>query len=256
MLLLLSPAKTLDLTSSTPPALQATQPELLDYSAQLVALLRQYSPSELANLMGISDKLAILNVRRYQDWLPPFHLDNAKPAVLAFMGEVYEGLDAASLSSKQLEWLNARLRILSGLYGVLRPLDWMAPYRLEMGTPLVNRRGRDLYAFWGTLISQTLQGVLTQIGPTTCVNLASEEYFKAVNPQLLSARIIKPVFQDLKNGQYKVISFHAKRARGLMVRWVLDQRIDDVTQLKNFDGAGYYFVAQASSDEQWVFRRN
>jgi cytoplasmic iron level regulating protein YaaA (DUF328/UPF0246 family) len=181
--------------------------------------LREKSPSDISRLMGISDTLATLNVGRYHDWSPVFTPDNAKQAVLAFMGDVYEGLNAASLNDGQLDYLQQHLRILSGLYGLLRPLDLMQPYRLEMGTRLANPHGANLYAFWGERITNALNALLDTTDNPVLVNLASDEYFKAVKPAKLHGRLITPVFQDYKNGQYKIISFYAKQARGLMARW-------------------------------------
>ncbi|WP_215777399.1 peroxide stress protein YaaA [Paludibacterium sp. B53371] len=255
MLMVISPAKTLDYDTPAHTA-QFSQPELLNQSAELIRVLRTLSPADLAALMSISDALAVLNVGRFHDWQPPFTPENAKQAVLAFMGDVYEGLDAASLNEQQLSWLQDHLRILSGLYGCLRPLDLMQAYRLEMGTRLANPRGKDLYAFWGEQITEQLKARLAQDPVPVLVNLASNEYFKSVKTAKLGVRIVTPVFQDLKGAQYKVVSFHAKRARGLMVRWAVDHQIDDPEQLKAFDAEGYAFCQAASDDDQWVFRRD
>lgn len=256
MLIILSPAKTLDF-SPMPPNLAgfaATTPELLDESRILIERLREFSPDELASLMGISDALAALNVGRYAAWSTPFTPDNAKPAALAFAGDVYEGLDAASLTPADLDFAQKHVRILSGLYGVLRPLDRIQAYRLEMGTRLENTRGKDLYAFWGERIAQALNGALP--GPSaTLVNLASEEYFKAVDLRCLSAPVVQPVFEDWKGGKYKVISFHAKRARGLMARFAVRARLSSAEGLKEFSAEGYRFDAAASDARRWVFRR-
>lgn len=255
MLMVISPAKTLDF--ETPAHCQnPTQPDFLAHSAELIHTLREKSPAQLAELMSISDALAQLNVGRYHDWHLPFNPQNAKPALLAFMGDVYEGLDAASLSPAQLDWLQQHLRILSGLYGSLRPLDLIQPYRLEMGSRLANPRGKDLYAFWGDLIQQNLQSTLDQERPATLVNLASAEYFKSVRSKQLNARVITPVFQERKNGQYKIVSFHAKRARGLMVRWAVLHAREEVEQLKKFDTEGYRFDPAASDSNNWIFRRD
>jgi cytoplasmic iron level regulating protein YaaA (DUF328/UPF0246 family) len=218
MLMVISPAKTLDY--DTPPVTDRhSQPEFLDHSAELIAVLRQQSPAEIGQLMSISEQLSVLNAGRYDSWHRPFTPANAKQAVLAFMGDVYEGLSAATLNPTQLDYLQRHLRILSGLYGVLRPLDLMQPYRLEMGTRLANPRGANLYAFWGERVTDELNARLAEHIEPVLVNLASDEYFKSVQPKRLAGRLITPVFQDLKNGQYKIISFYAKRARGLMARW-------------------------------------
>lgn len=263
MIVVLSPAKTLDFV--TPPTLPDTsQPIFLDQSQMLINILRKRSPLEIVKLMGISDQLAALNVQRYADWSQPFTAENAKQAVLAFNGDVYEGLDAVSLSPADLMFAQGHLRILSGLYGVLRPLDLMQPYRLEMSIRLPSRRGKDLYAFWGERISKALGEALRETGAPALVNLASDEYFKAVLPKKLAVPVIQPVFEDWTvgkggskeaAGQYKVVSFYAKRARGLMARFVLIERLKDPEGLKCFSAAGYAFVAAASDETRWVFRR-
>lgn len=254
MLIVLSPAKTLDY--DTP--LQSrvfTLPELLDHAAQLIERARQLTPAEIGSLMKISDKLAGLNAARFAQWQPDFSLDNARQAILAFKGDVYTGLDVASLGEGDLIYAQEHLRILSGLYGVLRPLDLMMPYRLEMGIRLDNARARDLYGFWGEIITDRLNQALAAQGDEVLINLASNEYFKAVQPNVLKGRIITPVFQDEKQGQYKIISFYAKRARGLMARWILQQRIDKVEALRDFSLDGYAFAPEASSGNTLVFRR-
>ncbi|MFC5302751.1 peroxide stress protein YaaA [Azospira restricta] len=254
MILVLSPAKRLDY--ETPPVTDRfTEPRLLDQSALLIERLRELSPAEIASLMSLSDPLAALNHARYADWQPPFTPANAKPAALAFAGDVYEGLDAATLPAKALDWLQAHARILSGLYGVLRPLDLMQPYRLEMGTRLANARGKDLYAFWGERISELLQADLAAAKAQVLVNLASEEYFKAVRPARLGVPVVQPVFEDWKGGRYKVVSFFAKRARGLMARYAAEHRLRDAAALQAFAVDGYAFAAEASDDARWVFRR-
>ncbi|TDR77930.1 peroxide stress protein YaaA [Paludibacterium purpuratum] len=254
MLMVISPAKTLDF--DTPAHTDRhTQPDLLAHSAELIKVLRTCSPADIAALMAISDALAVLNVGRYHDWHPPFTPGNAKQAVLAFMGDVYEGLDAATLDDRQLDWLQGHLRILSGLYGCLRPLDLMQAYRLEMGISLGNPRGKNLYAFWGELITERLNLALAHDPEPVLVNLASNEYFKSIKPAKLKARIVTPIFQDLKGDQYKVISFHAKRARGLMVRWAVEHAVTDPQALKAFDSEGYAFDSAASDSDNWVFRR-
>lgn len=254
MLMVLSPAKTLDYT--TPPhTTRHTQPDFLADSQQLIQVLREKSPADIAKLMDISDALATLNVGRYHDWHPDFTPANAKQAVLAFLGDVYEGLDAASLNEDQLDYLQSHLRILSGLYGLLRPLDLMQPYRLEMGTKLANPRGTNLYAFWGERITDALNTLLDESDNPVLVNLASDEYFKSVKPAKLHGRLITPVFQDYKNGQYKIISFYAKQARGLMARWAALHKVDVPEALQDFNLAGYHFDSSESDTRRWVFRR-
>jgi len=254
MLILLSPAKSLDYET---PAQTATHtvPDLVAESTQLIAQLRELSVPDVATLMDISDNLATLNVGRFAAWRPKFTASNSKQAVLAFNGDVYEGLDAPSLSEKQLLWAQDHIRILSGLYGLLRPLDWMQPYRLEMGTRLANPRGKDLYAWWGTQITDAINTVLAQDPHPVVINLASQEYFKSVKPKLLKAPVIECVFEDWKNGQWKVISFHAKRARGLMARYIVEHRLTKVSQLQAFDVEGYAWDESASSAAKLVYRR-
>lgn len=254
MLLLLSPAKTLDY--ETPPHVAAhTKPLFAKEAAALIDLLREKSPAEIASLMHLSDHLAQLNAARYAAWSPRFTAANSKQAVLAFNGDVYEGLDAATLSAEQLDWAQQHLVILSGLYGVLRPLDRMQPYRLEMGTRLSNPRGKDLYAWWGSTIAQYLDERLAEDETPVVVNLASEEYFKAVDRKMLRGRVIQCVFEDWKGGLYKVISFHAKRARGLMARYAIEKRLTKPAQLQRFTSEGYAFDAGASEPDRLVFRR-
>ena len=251
MILVISPAKTLDFT--TPARTSAgTQPRHLKQSAALIKLLKPLDPEAVARLLGISPDLAALNAGRYQQWKTPFTAANAKPAALAFAGDVYGGLDAPSLGEADLEFAQAHLRILSGLYGLLRPLDLIQPYRLEMGTRLANPKGKDLYAFWRETLTRDLA---QELGSGPLVNLASEEYFKAVTASALGAPVITPVFQDWKNGDYKVISFFAKRARGLMARHAIRKRLQDPEGLKRFKAEGYAYDAKASDPERWVFRR-
>jgi cytoplasmic iron level regulating protein YaaA (DUF328/UPF0246 family) len=253
--MLVSPAKTLDFSTPPPAGLPYTQPAWLDEAAALIDRLRALSPAEVAELMGVSDKLAALNVARYAEWSPPFTLANAKQAVLAFDGDVYEGLDAAHLAPADLEWAQTHLGILSGLYGLLRPLDLIQPYRLEMGTRLAQARGKDLYAWWGDRLQDAVRAATRASGRPVLVNLASEEYFKAVRPKTLGLPVIQPVFEDWKGGRYKVISFYAKRARGRMARYVIERRLDDPEALQAFADEGYAWTPAASSAETWVFRR-
>ncbi|MEL7798696.1 peroxide stress protein YaaA [Idiomarina loihiensis] len=254
MLAVVSPAKNLDYESDLP-ELNVTQPRLLDSAEELVEVCRQLSPQQLGSLMKISDKLAGLNAARFEQWQRPFNEENARPAMFAFNGDVYTGLDAASLNSAAIDTAQKQLRILSGLYGLLRPLDLMQPYRLEMGTKLDNPKGKNLYEYWGDTITQMLNDDLAELGSSTLVNLASNEYFSAVKPKALNADIITPVFKDEKNGQYKVISFYAKKARGLMARFILNQKPKSVSDLKEFNANGYSFNEAMSSDKQLVFCR-
>ncbi|MBW3165233.1 peroxide stress protein YaaA [Ferrimonas balearica] len=255
MLAVISPAKNLDF--ETPPHLDAhSQPQMLDHAELLMESCRTLTPADLASLMKLSDKLAGLNAARFADWQPPFTPDNAKPAVLAFNGDVYTGLDATSLDEAQLAYAQQHLRILSGLYGLLRPLDLIQPYRLEMGTKLANARGKDLYTFWGLHITEALNEALEQQGDSVVVNLASNEYFKAVKPKALNAQVITPVFKDRKNGQYKIISFYAKKARGLMARYLIERRPIQPKDLEAFDYGGYRFSAADSTADTLVFLRD
>jgi hypothetical protein len=205
--------------------------------------------------MGISDKLAALNATRYAEWSLPFAPDNAKQAVLAFNGDVYEGLDANTLAAADLDFAQSHLRILSGLYGVLRPLDLMQAYRLEMGTPMKTRRGKDLYSFWGTRLTSVLNEALLESRAPALVNLASDEYFRSVQVKKLAVPVIKPVFEDWSAGKFKVVSFHAKRARGLMARFAVTRRLLAPEALQDFDSEGYAFEPAASDTSRWVFRR-
>lgn len=255
MLIVVSPAKSLDYQSPLP-STEHSQPPFLDRSEALVALLREKSPADLARLMDISDALAVLNVTRFAEWSRPFTPDNARPAIYAFNGDVYEGLDAYSLTPAQIAFAQEHFRMLSGLYGVLRPLDLMQPYRLEMGTRLANPAGRDLYAFWGDTITAALNAELAaQCGVPALVNLASEEYFKSVRPKKLAARVITPVFEERKGAAYKIVSFHAKRARGLMSRYAIVKGLREPEALKAFDFEGYAYCPAASEADRWVFRR-
>lgn len=255
MLLLLSPAKKLDYDSPVRSTLH-TQPLFVEQAAALIDVLKEKSASEIASLMKLSDALAKLNVERYAAWTPTFTQLNSRQAVLAFNGDVYEGLDAPSLSDAQLKWAQEHVAILSGLYGVLRPLDLMQPYRLEMGTRLATDQGKTLYDYWGSDIAQYLNERLEGKRAPTVLNLASEEYFKAVDLDTLKARVIQCVFQDYKNGAWKIISFHAKRARGLMARFVIENKISEPEALTGFTSAGYGYDAGSSSESKLVFRRN
>ncbi|WP_233862843.1 peroxide stress protein YaaA [Paraburkholderia adhaesiva] len=256
MIIVLSPAKSLDY--ETPAHVEThTIPDFVDDAAELIDGLRRLSPQQIGTLMSISDPLARLNFQRYADWSTEFSKSNAKQAVFAFNGDVYEGFDARSLDVADLDYAQHHVRVLSGLYGVLRPLDLLQPYRLEMGTRFENARGKDLYAFWGERITHALNAQLERNdkGARVIVNCASTEYFKAVKPKKLAAPVVTPVFEDWKGGRYKIISFHAKRARGLMARYAVEHRIAEPEALKGFDAEGYAFDADASNDSTYVFRR-
>ena len=255
MLMVISPAKTLDY--ETPPATaRFTQPQYLDHSQELIEQLRELSPQQIGELMHLSDKLSGLNAARFGSWTPAFTPENAKQALLAFKGDVYTGLNAVDFNEADFDYAQNHLRMLSGLYGLLRPLDLMMPYRLEMGTKLANARGKDLYAFWGTQISEWLNQALAEQGDDVLLNLASNEYFSAVKKTALNARIINTEFKDLKNGQHKIISFYAKKARGMMSRFVIKERINNPEHLKQFDAQGYRFNAEQSKPDLLVFLRD
>ena len=254
MLFLLSPAKALDY--DTPAGdVSHTQPMFVPRAAELIDILKAQSTQEIASLMSLSDALSSLNVARYQAWSPKFSAKNAKQAVLAFNGDVYEGLDAKTLKPKQLDWAQDHVAILSGLYGVLRPLDLMQPYRLEMGTSLANGKGNNLYKFWGADIAAYLNERLQGEKEPIVINLASQEYFKSVDRKTLKARVVECVFEDYKGGKYKVISFNAKRARGLMARYAITTQAKTPKDLEGFDLEGYAFDAAASEPDRKVFRR-
>lgn len=255
MLIVLSPAKSLDyVTPSTVD--KHSQPQFIERSAELIKELKQLSPAQIASLMHISDPLATLNAERYAGWSKKFTKQNSKQAILAFDGDVYGGLDARSLNAAQLEYSQLHVRILSGLYGLLRPLDLMQPYRLEMGTRLATVHGKDLYGFWGISLTKSLALEMTKAKSKALINLASEEYFKAIRPDMLAAPVVTPVFEDWKNGQYKIISFYAKRARGLMARYAAVNRVTHPEQLKEFDMEGYAFDGKRSTEHRWIFCRN
>lgn len=255
MLILISPAKTLDYRAPAAPG-RYTEPRFLDDSAILIEHLRQLAPPQVAELMGISPALADLNFGRYLNWSRPFTRANAKPALLAFRGDVYTGLDADSFTAADLRWAQRHLRILSGLYGLLRPLDLIQPYRLEMGTRLATERGKDLYEFWGEHITAAINAELANDRKPVVINLASVEYYKAVRPALLDAEVITPVFHDWSSGQYKVISFYAKRARGMLSAYLVKNRLRSPAAIKAFNSGGYAFDAERSTAREWVFVRN
>src|SRR5690554_6668783 len=255
MLMVISPAKTLDY--ETAPATQRhTLPRHLEHSKELIEVLRDKSPQEIAKLMSISDKLAALNVARFGSWSETFTTDNSKQALLAFKGDVYTGIHAEDFSEEGFDFAQQHLRMLSGLYGILRPLDLMQPYRLEMGTKLANSRGKDLYTFWGNHITEWLNQELAEQGNGVLLNLASQEYFGAVKPKALKGRLIETVFKDQKYGQYKIISFYAKKARGLMARYVIKERLQDPEGLKDFNLDGYRYDQASSSPDKLVFLRD
>ncbi|WP_432454344.1 MULTISPECIES: peroxide stress protein YaaA [unclassified Agarivorans] len=255
MLAVISPAKTLDFSSAVP-CTKATRPAMLAHSAKLIEVARQLSPAEIASLMKISDKLAGLNAARFAEWSADLPEDLARQAIFAFKGDVYTGLDAYRLDASQLDHAQQHLRILSGLYGCLRPLDLMMAYRLEMGIKLANERGSNLYQFWGELITEQLNLALEQQADNVLLNLASNEYFKAVKLKSLNARVVTPVFKDQKNGQYKIISFYAKKARGLMARYLLEQKPNNLEQLCAFNADGYYFDEASSDANHLTFLRD
>ncbi len=254
MLMVLSPAKSL-IEGPAVAELPHSQPELLDEARTLVKTARKLSVGKLESLMSISTKLAELNHQRFLDYEEPFTEDNARQAVRTFNGDVYQGLDAATLAPEDLAFGQDHLAILSGLYGVLRPLDLVQPYRLEMGSKLKTRRGEDLYAFWGPRITRRLAAWLAEHDDPTLVNLASKEYFSAVQPEGLPGPVITPVFRDVKDGKARTLAFFAKRARGWMARWALQQRATGPEALKDFDGGGYTYQAELSTDTKWVFTR-
>lgn len=254
MLMIISPAKTLDYDS--PLATERyTQPDFLDDACELIDQLKNLEPHQVSNLMSISDKLGQLNAERFRAWSTPFTPDNARQAILAFKGDVYTGLDAESFNDDDFTFAQKHLRMLSGLYGLLKPLDLMQPYRLEMGTKFENQRGKDLYAFWDNRLTKALNRLLAE-DDQVLVNLASNEYFKSVKKKDLEGRLITPQFKDWKNGQYKMISFYAKKARGLMCRYAIQNRISQADDLKGFNLEGYYFSEDQSDKNNWVFLRD
>ena len=254
MLTVISPAKTLDF--ETPVVTDAfTQPAHLTQSRKLVRRLRQLSPDDLSQLMQVSDNVAELNQQRFKKWKTPFKPENARQALFAFKGDVYIGLDAGSMTPQSVAFVQDHLRILSGLYGLLRPLDLIQAYRLEMGTRLDTEKGKNLYQFWDGRITKTLNQELRQSNTKTLINLASNEYFKSVKPKLLKAEVVTPVFKDYSNGSYQVIGFFAKKARGMMARYLVDHQIDNPEALKDFSREGYAFSPKLSGSHEWVFTR-
>ena len=255
MLAIISPAKSLDFDGRAPTR-KSSVPSFLDDSAELIRELRELAPQELSDLMGISTSLAELNYDRYATWGEPFSRRNAKQAMFAFNGDVYLGLKSTEFSERDLTWAQKHLRILSGLHGILKPLDLIQPYRLEMGTRLPNRRGGDLYEFWRDKVTAALNEAIDAQRQPILVNLASNEYFNAVDTARIDARIITPTFKDLKNGRYMFISFFAKKARGLMAGYLIKNRVSTLKALKAFDWQGYRFSPAQSSANEWVFLRD
>lgn len=254
MLILLSPAKTLNFKIQSQTE-SFSQPIFADKSADLVKVIRRYSPSSLQKLMSINAQLADLNVQRYLDWRLPFTPENAKQALLVFNGEVYNGLKAGTLTPEDLEYAQNHLLILSGLYGVLRPLDLMQPYRLEMGTKLKVGRKKDLYDFWGNQITDFINETMKNTGQKYLINLASDEYVSVLNKDKLKAEVITPQFKDFSSGSYKFITVFGKKARGMMARFIIKNRIEEVERLKLFDEDGYFFSHNLSAGNTWVFTR-
>ena len=254
MLTVISPAKTLDY--DTPTLTDSyTQPVHLTQSRKLVRRMRQLSGQEISKLMGVSSNIGDLNQQRFKKWKTPFKPENARQAIFAFKGDVYIGLDAYSMTAPNVDFAQAHLRILSGLYGLLRPLDLVQPYRLEMGTRIDTEVGKNLYQFWDGRITKTLNQELKQSNSSSLINLASNEYFKAIKPKSLKADIITPVFKDYHKGSYQVIGFFAKKARGLMTRYLIDREIDSPAELMDFTAEGYAYNASMSNAHEWVFTR-
>jgi len=254
MLIVISPAKKLDYQTLSPVS-GYTQPEHLDRSRELIDIMREKDSFDIADLMKLSMKLADLNMQRYQDWHTPFTPKNAKQALFAFSGDVYQGLDAASLSADDISFAQHHLRILSGLYGLLRPLDLMQAYRLEMGTRLATDYGRNLYQFWGETITNSINQALADQGDDVLINLASNEYFSSINMDNIHGRIITPVFKEYRQGVYRIISFNAKKARGLMSRFMIQKHLDTPEAIKAFDLADYAFNPDLSGEDELVFTR-
>jgi len=257
VLIVVSPAKSLDFDSKLPTK-KHSEPLMLDHAEELVGVMARKSPSEISKMMSVSASLGELNHERFQDWERPFTVDNARPALLAFTGDVYLGMDpAGTFTERDYTHAQKTLRILSGLYGVLRPLDLMQPYRLEMGSQVTTQRGKDLYSFWGDTITDQLNAdIAASPGADVLINLASNEYFGSVNAANIDARIVTPTFLDAKNGgPHKIVSFFAKRARGAMTGWIIRNRIASVRALNDFDGMGYRYDVERSTVDQPVFVR-
>lgn len=255
MLTLISSAKTLDFTGPLPTQ-QHSQPEFIHQADTLVKLCRNLTPTQISSLMSISDKLAKLNANRYAQWQKKADLNNARQAIFAFKGEIYHGLHPEDFTQKDIDFAQQHLRILSGLYGILRPLDLIQPYRLEMSTKLQNKQGKDLYAFWQDDITQSIDAILEKQSHPILIDLAFDDYFKAIIQKQLKAKLVKPIFLDKKNDNYRVINVYAKKARGLMCRYIIKQQVTSIEQLVNFDMDGYKFCRQDSDDEQLIFKRD
>ena len=255
MLAIISPAKTLDFESRTPTR-KHTEPMFLEESGELIEELRQLAPPDLADRMRISSKLAELNADRYATWHTPFTRKNARQAVLAFKGDVYLGLDAVTYTERDFTWAQKHVRILSGLHGLLKPLDLIQPYRLEMGTRLPTNRGSNLYEFWAGKVTAALNAAIAAQKQPLLINLASNEYFNVLDEGRIDARIVTPTFKDLNNGRYKFLSFYAKKARGMMTSYIVKNRVSTLKALKAFDWQGYRFCKEQSSADDWVFLRD
>ena len=254
MLAILSPAKSLDYESKLATK-KFSEPGFVEDSQQLIKRLREFTPDQLSSLMGISDNLAELNHRRYAEWQPEFTSCVARPALLAFKGDVYIGLEGPTMSERDFTWAQKHIRILSGLHGILRPLDRIRPYRLEMGTQLPTQRGKNLYEFWGEQVTEALNAAIAEQGDNVLINLASDEYYGVLQPENIDARIIKVHFREWKNGQFKFLSFFAKKARGSMARYMVDNRVKTLKALRAFDYDGYTYNSDLSSADDWVFTR-
>lgn len=263
MLVVVSPAKNLDFDSPLPnfidnssrASLACAQPRLLNNTKELVKTCKALSPADLSSMMKISDKLAILNAERFSSFEFPFTADNARPAMYAFNGDVYTELDAKTLDQESVSFAQSHLRILSGLYGVLKPLDYMQPYRLEMGKKINTGNAKSLYEYWGNIITTEVNNALAEQGDSILINLASNEYFSSIKAKHLEATVVTPQFKDEKNGKFKIISFYAKKARGLMARYIIEHKIKNVKDLQQFDVDGYYFDENESSAIDLIFKR-
>lgn len=254
MLLIISPAKTLDLKTPAP-GFKFTHPDFLDEAEELVNILKQYNSKGIMELMSVNPDLADMNLERFLKWKRPFDNKTAKPALFSFKGEVYNGIKAYDLSEKAVQNAQKSLRILSGLYGVLRPLDLIMPYRLEMGTKLDNPKGKDLYKFWDTKIHKRIIQDIESTDEKVLVNLASNEYYKSILPKKINTRVVTPAFKEERDGGFKMITIYAKKARGLLTRFILENNISNIEDIKAFDMEGYYFNNNLSGENDWVFTR-
>lgn len=254
MLILISPAKTIN-EKPIHLDVQNSYPEFINEADEIVQVLKKYSPKRIANLMSINPKLSQLNFERYQEWVLPFHEGNSKAAVFAFSGDVYNGLNVTEYSNDDLIFAQQNLRILSGLYGLLKPLDLIQPYRLEMGTKLTLKRKKNLYEYWGKKLTNSVNKVLEDSQSDVLINLASNEYYKAIQTSDLNCKIITPVFKEFRNGTYKFMSVFGKKARGLMASYIIKNRINNSEEMKLFDTDGYMYNDILSEGNQWVFTR-